>query len=427
MSIAFLTLCLLCVRPVFADPSGYPGGGTYPGGGSGGTPAPDPGHYWKITYSNTGGKTTWAVPDSPFLGLSAAQEHDWNPTDSGGGTSDSTHINGNVTGSVTATLTWIPAAGKSPQSDPPSKMVSIEESGTAQESPGHWNGDEALAPTPAGSASNGLGDAPVAWCSGYISTGTHRVRKDGTSGTITLGPFTLTATCPVSNWVVEPEFCVEFPPLSYEYYHWDWMGGLSAAGFSAAVVPPARPVNFRCTKAEPDNEGVLHYEYAWDSSTGNLADLDGCEIKERVSYENNVGGVHGVYENTGQTFYIPPPPFEGIFEDPEIYGDTPGTKGSMEDDHYVPKIPGSATIPGLYQYGGYNATQEYIYTDDNSDPDNPNDYTVLRGPIAIDRTVHAPGINWIYEIIKYDVPEGSPKPYARAELTLGPIYPQFGP
>jgi len=38
MSLAFLTLCLLCVRSVFADPSGYPGGG-YPGSGGGWVPS----------------------------------------------------------------------------------------------------------------------------------------------------------------------------------------------------------------------------------------------------------------------------------------------------------------------------------------------------------------------------------------------------
>ncbi len=38
ISLAFLTLCLLCIRPVFADPSGYPGGG-YPGSGGGWVPS----------------------------------------------------------------------------------------------------------------------------------------------------------------------------------------------------------------------------------------------------------------------------------------------------------------------------------------------------------------------------------------------------
>ena len=69
----------------------------------------------------------------------------------------------------------------------------------------------------------------------------------------------------------------------------------------------------------------------------------------------------------------------------------------------------------------------YIYTDDNSDSNNPNDYIVLRGPIDIEREVYAPGINWIYRITKYDAPEGSSKPYAEATLVLGPVHSASGP
>jgi len=453
VSLVLLTLSLFCVRPAQAQ-GGYPGGGYpggsgggYPGGsgsgsgsGSGGGTSPDPGHYWKITYSNTKGKTTWAIPDSPSLGQSTPQEYDWSPQASGDGLESEDYINTSSTGSVTATLTWIPAAGMTLLSDPPAKMVSIEEFGTAEESPSIWNGPDTsggnsdipgsgsdTTQTQVGSATNGLGDTAVAWNRGYISTGTHRVRKDATSGTITLGPFTLTATCPASNWTTDVELNEEFPLLSYEYHCWDWMGGLCEVGFGVKVVPPAHPVNFRCVSASSDSGGVLHYDYAWDSSTGNLADLDGCTIKERVSYGNNVGGVHGVYENTGQTFYIPPAPFAGKFANPQIYGGTSGTTGSERDDHYVPSIPGSPTIPGLYEYGAFNVAQEYIYTDDNSDPNNPNDYTVLRGPIDIDREVYAPGMNWIYRITKYDAPEGSSQPYAEATLVLGPVHTGSGP
>ena len=418
--LSFLGL-LLCVLSAQAQ-SGYPGGGSgYPGGGSGypgGGGSPTPGHYWKVTYSSSG-HVNYDIPNG-YGGGTTPQSIPWEPTGGGGGTYGSDHINCDVLGTVTATLTWVPSAGGTLQSDPPSKMVSIVESGWAEESAGNWYGS-GIAPTPAGSASDGLDDPPVPWNSGYISTGTHRIRKDGSSGTITLGPFTLTATCPVSSWWTSSK------DLYYVGFSWDWMGGLTAVGFSATVVPPAHPVNFRCISASADSGGMLHYVYAWDSSTGNLADLAGCTIKERVSYENNVGGIHGVYENTGQTFYIPPFPFAGKFADPEIYGGTSGTKGIEADDHYVPSIPGSPTIPGLYQYGAYGALQDYIYTDDNSDSNNPNDYIVLRGPIDIEREVYAPGINWIYRITKYDAPEGSSKPYAEATLVLGPVHSASGP
>jgi hypothetical protein len=425
MSLTLFAL-LLCTPPTHAQTGGYPGGGSggssggypggsgYPGGGSGGGPAPDPGHYWKITYSSSG-HVNYAIPDSPAQGQSTPQSFPWDPTSDGGGVEGSNYINCDVLSTVTATLTWVPAASKTLQSDPPSKMVSIEESGTAQESPGQWNGDEALAPTPAGSASDGLGDPPVAWNEGYISTGTHRVRKDGSSGTITLGPFTLTAICPVSTWMTDN---TNFP--YYHFSYWDWMGGLSAAGFSVAVVPPAKPVNFRCISASADSEGNLHYEYAWDSSTGNLADLDACTIKERLSYDGNSTGYYSKDVN-GTPCYVLPPPFKGVFANPEIYGGTSGTQGGEGDDQFVPQIPGP------YQYGSYTAIQDYIYTDDNSNPNNPNDYTVLRGPIDIVRTVWAPDINWVYDITKYDYPDALSGSYLSNRLILAPVYPQFGP
>jgi len=348
MSLALLTLGLLAAPPAQAQQ--YPCGGSgYPGGGSGGGTTPDPGHYWKITYSSKG-TTPYAIPNNPILSDFTPYSYPWNPTDSGGSTSDSTHINGNVT----ATLTWVPAAGKTLQSDPPSKMVSIEESRSAVESPATWNG-QGPAPSPVGSADDGLGDTPVPWCSGYKSSGTHRVRKDGSSGTITLGPFTLTATNPVSTWWFAPA-------NPYALFPCDWIGGLCGVSFGVEVVPPAHPVNFRCVSAITYFDGILHYEYAWDSSTNNLADLDGCTIKERVSYEGNSTGTRYEDNNGNMIAYSPPAPFAGRFANPEIYGAVSGTQGFLEDDHLV------LNISPPYQPASFTATQNYIYTDDTWTP-----------------------------------------------------------
>jgi len=270
-----------------------------------------------------------------------------------------------------------------------------------------------------GSADDGLGDTKVPSGSGYSCSGTHRVKKDGSSGTITLGPFTVSATCPVSNWETDYEIIGESPLLSYEYHYWDWFGGTSDVSFGVAVVPPAKPVNFRCTNAYTEGDGVLHYEYAWNSSTGNLADLaeTNCTIKERLSYEGNSTGYYSTDVN-GTPCYVLPLPFEGVFADPEIYGNTAGTKGWEGDDHFPPRIPGP------YQYGSYTATQYYIYTDNTMDPNDPNDYVVLRGPIEIDHTVWAPdNINWVYDIIKYDSPDALPGNYREARKVLGPASP----
>lgn len=196
MSLALLTLGLLCIQPAHADTypgGGYPGGG-YPGGGS----SQGSGHYWKITYSNSG-TISYAIPDVPILGESIPKSEPWSPTDSITGFLSGSDINGNATGSVTATLTWIPAVGQTLQSDPPSKKVSIEEVSFAAGAPGKWGDDEAPTPSPVGSADDGLGDPQVPFFDGYSSSGTHRVRKDGSSGTITLGPFTLKAINPAST------------------------------------------------------------------------------------------------------------------------------------------------------------------------------------------------------------------------------------
>ena len=67
--------------------------------------------------------------------------------------------------------------------------------------------------------------------------------------------------------------------------------------------------------------------------------------------------------------------------------------------------------------------QEYIYTDETMNPGDPNAYVVLRGPIDIDRAILALDTNWIYDIIKFDAPEGSSVLYQEARKTLGPVGP----
>ena len=89
--------------------------------------------------------------------------------------------------------------------------------------------------------------------------------------------------------------------------------------------PHAVPVNFRCTAANDLGNGVLEYAYAWDSSTGVMADLVDVTVKERISYDSNSTGTYGVAPN-GVAFYAPPLPFTGVYENPQTYGDTPVLK-----------------------------------------------------------------------------------------------------
>jgi len=230
---------------------------------------------------------------------------------------------------------------------------------------------------------------------------------------------------PWATWVDSAQSPGASGPGTYYYDGPPPNGQTSANAYAnvsatAHITAPAHPINFRCISASADSEGNLHYEYAWDSSTGNLADLDACTIKERLSYDGNSTGYYSKDVN-GTPCYVLPPPFKGVFANPEIYGGTSGTQGGEGDDQFVPQIPGP------YQYGSYTAIQDYIYTDDNSNPNNPNDYTVLRGPIDIVRTVWAPDINWVYDITKYDYPDALSGSYLSNRLILAPVYPQFGP
>ena len=98
-------------------------------------------------------------------------------------------------GSVTPTLTWVPAAGKTLQTDPPSEPVYILETASA-----FWSTTYEPLPWTGGDASDGLGDSAVAvdliYGAGQTSSGTHLVQKDGSSGIIKLDPVWMDADTP---------------------------------------------------------------------------------------------------------------------------------------------------------------------------------------------------------------------------------------
>ena len=97
-------------------------------------------------------------------------------------------------GTVATTLTWVPAAGKTIQTDPPSEPVNIIETAWAG-----WS-TSGVTPTDEGDASDGLGDQkisiPPIYGYGQTSSGTHLTQKDGSSGTITLAPTSMEANTP---------------------------------------------------------------------------------------------------------------------------------------------------------------------------------------------------------------------------------------
>lgn len=143
--------------------------------------------------------------------------------------------------------------------------------------------------------------------------------------------------------------------------------------FCAGCTPArtgAVPTNLRQTAGNDAGGGVLHFEYAWDSSTGRLADLSDCEVGERVDYPG--------FEN---------PPFSPVANPTIIW--LPGTNGAMQDNH------GNSLLRKPYKNATLTATQYYRYRVSGGTPVN------LMGPIAIVREViRKPDGNYKYRITK---------------------------
>jgi len=115
----------------------------------------------------------------------------------------------------------------------------------------------------------------------------------------------------------------------------------------------------------------LHFEYAWDSSSGKLSDLtgSGCTVYENVSYPG------------GNPFLWPSPPYATgsrtpnptILPSPPV----PGADGSLQDTH----SPKPFLKP--YRPATFSATQYYQYSCTCGNANNID----LAGPITVTRTV----------------------------------------
>lgn len=155
-----------------------------------------------------------------------------------------------------------------------------------------------------------------------------------------------------------------------------------------ANITCAIPTNFRQTVGRDAGNGVLHFEYAWDSSTGHLSDLSssGCTVNENVSYPG------------GNPFYWPSPPWASgtHTNNPTILPSPPlsGADGALQDDH------SPLTFQRPYQAAAFTATQYYQYSCTCDHSSNVN----LAGPISIARSVsmNSGGI-WKYTITKSGV------------------------
>ena len=88
--------------------------------------------------------------------------------------------------------------------------------------------------------------------------------------------------------------------------------------------------------------GVLYFEYSWDSSSGELNDLNGCKVGEKVDYSG------------GNPYTPDDPPFNNwSFNNPTV-GYVAATGGSCSDTH---NKGGGFSTP--YSAKSFTATQKY--------------------------------------------------------------------
>jgi hypothetical protein len=136
------------------------------------------------------------------------------------------------------------------------------------------------------------------------------------------------------------------------------------------------PIFFREVAREDLGNGVIHFEYAWESSSATLADLYGCLVVEKVEYQ-------------GGNPYVPPdPPFDNwSLENPEI-NNFLASDGSFWDIH----LHYGFSKP--YSEKDFTATQIYRYSDGKGN------WTTLAGPLSIDRSVYEDAPDWKYKVEK---------------------------
>ncbi len=141
----------------------------------------------------------------------------------------------------------------------------------------------------------------------------------------------------------------------------------------------AVPVNFRQTSVSSQASGTLHFEYAWNSSTGSLRDLSACTVGETVTY------------SPGDIPF--PPPFPPLSPPNPTVGAASGTLGAGVDNH---STPGTFVKP--YSARSFTATQIYWYSCPCS---NGGQRVTILGPLAIVRSVSlSKNASWKFTITK---------------------------
>jgi hypothetical protein len=146
----------------------------------------------------------------------------------------------------------------------------------------------------------------------------------------------------------------------------------------------AVPTNYQQTQGSDAGNGVLSFQYTWTSSTGNLADLSACTVREYVTYPG-----------TSPFIWKSPPyaPFQTPF--PVTLG-TSATNGTSPDTH---GHPGFVTP---YSADSFTATQYYQYICPCANGGQPVN---IMGPLSANRSISflSPSGKWQYTATKSGV------------------------
>jgi len=172
----------------------------------------------------------------------------------------------------------------------------------------------------------------------------------------------------------------------------------------------AKPDKFHEVRRRSQPDGTLFFSYHWESSTGNLDDLTGCQVGENVAYPG---------KNNPYIWSSPPYGANGGTRNPtEIW--LPATLGTFNDEH---SNPFGFLKP--YKADNFIATQDYRWRCVKVNGNKPTDFAGYTG-IQIERTVALAGkptdaLNcWFYTITKSGLkaevkplPEGGACPKAK--------------
>jgi hypothetical protein len=145
------------------------------------------------------------------------------------------------------------------------------------------------------------------------------------------------------------------------------------------------PTNFRQVMGVDAGNGVLYFEYNWNSTSGNVLDLVDCEISEYVVYA----------DLSINPYYPPDPPFAAWEEKNLTIRFAAATPGWCGDYHFP-----AGNIRTPYVSGSYTAQQVYRFHCKLCMA--AGVYQTLKGPHAIYRGVEQQP-TWRYRCVKSGV------------------------